>query len=318
MPTVAELTDELRRLGGSGYSGKKKAELEVMLADLKKFLASKKAPAPAAEAPKPKAVEAAPAPLSAHAESMAKKAKPAKTGAISTPLSALSAGPAKKSLAEEKAELEKEILEFEGKIKKYEDKKDKARKRIKEIDHEFSKEEVLKLLLPGAINNITLYDGGKVIKGKAILKVIIDELEKLEILKNTGKIARDGMKRPMPLYDRPEATDEVKYYGYPSKTPPHSSLINLMIILRNRADASGFRTESKTFRTYHGIGRSKVPHLREAEDIFPDSVLKESIAVTSLRDRFDDIFFHCEQLQYLTYIDNISPNLAALKKLLAE
>ena len=142
MPTVAELTDELRRLGGTGYSGKKKAELEVMLADLKKFLASKKAPAPAAEAPKPKpkAVEVAPAPLSAHAESMAKKAKPAKTGAISTPLSALSAGPAKKSLAEEKAELEKEILEFEGKIKKYEKKKQEAKERIKKIDESVEEE----------------------------------------------------------------------------------------------------------------------------------------------------------------------------------
>jgi len=317
MPTVKELTDELRRLGGTGYSGKKKAELEVMLAEVKQFWASRKAPAPAADAPK-KAAEAAPAPPSAHAESMAKKAKPAKTGAISTPLSALAAGPAKRSLAEEKAELEKEILEFEGKIKKYESKKDKARKRIKEIDHEFSKKEVSKLLLPGAIDNITLYDGGKTIKGKAILKVIIDELEKLKILNDKGKLVRDGTKRPMPLYDRPEATDEANYYGYPSKTPPHSSLINLMIILNNRAGAGGFRTESKTFRTHYGIGRDKVLYLKDAEDIFPDSVLKESIAVTSLRDRFDDIFFHCEQLYYITYDRNISPNLAALKELLAE
>jgi len=131
MPTVAELTDELRRLGGSGYSGKKKAELEVMLVDLKKFLASKKAPA--AEAPK-KAAEAAPAPPSAHAESMAKKAKPAKTGAVSTPLSALSAGPAKKSLAEEKAELEKEHVELEAKINKYKHKITKVKQRISEIN----------------------------------------------------------------------------------------------------------------------------------------------------------------------------------------
>ena len=137
MPTVAELTDELRRLGGSGYSGKKKAELEVMLADLKKFLAAKKASAPAAEAPKPKAAEAAPAPLSAHAESMAKKAKPAKTGAISTPLSVLSAGPAKKSLAEEKAELE-------AKIKKYEDKKKSVEKRLREIEAIIHAEEMEK------------------------------------------------------------------------------------------------------------------------------------------------------------------------------
>jgi len=189
MPTVKELTDELRRLGGTGYSGKKKAELEVMLAEVKQFWASRKAPAPAAEAPK-KAAEAAPAPPSAHAESMAKKAKPAKTGAVSTPLSALSAGPAKKSLVEEKAELE-------AKIKKYEDKKKKAEERIKEIDESIKAEKPAPAAPSPATGSLEYFQEQlKKFKGTKYEAAVQEEIEKL-LHKRMGDEIKTNMADPV-------------------------------------------------------------------------------------------------------------------------